>query len=146
MAARLQAAVGVQRGAAEGGKVAEGANEGRVGLALGVNDLLEAAAQIGDLLLEVGDRLIPVLVDGLGVGEEGVDHLEKVLGVGEIGGAEEVEERLADGGFAGDVVLIELGEGVVVSPNELVSWLEAGLLDARYGEGFSARPAAAPEE
>jgi len=49
------------------------------------------------------------------------------------GGAEEVEEGLADGGFPGDVVLVELGEGGVVSLDELVSWLEAGLLDARHG-------------
>jgi hypothetical protein len=31
------------------------------------------------------------------------------------------------------VVLVELGEGGVVGLDELVSWLEAGLLDARHG-------------
>jgi len=42
------------------------------------------------------------------------------------GGAEEVKEGLADGGFAGDVVLVELGEGAVIGLDELVSRLEAG--------------------
>ena len=41
-------------------------------------------------------------------------------------GAEEVQEGLADGGLAGDVVLIELGEGAVVGLDELVSRLQAG--------------------
>ena len=36
------------------------------------------------------------------------------------GGVEDVKEGLADGGFAGDVVLIELGEGAVVGLDELV--------------------------
>lgn len=49
------------------------------------------------------------------------------------GGAEEVEEGLADGGFAGDVVVVELGEGGVVGMDELVAGFEAGLLDARHG-------------
>jgi hypothetical protein len=30
-------------------------------------------------------------------------------------------------------VLVELGEGSVIGPDELVSWLEPGLLDARHG-------------
>jgi len=204
--------------AAEGSKVGEGGNKGGVDLALGVNDLLEAAAEVGNLLLEVGDGLVPFLVDRLGVGEELVDDLDEVFGIGEIGvegglavleqegavggleedvavgvalvelaadfgfqvvvgvlgfpvavdapegvaeggihndavavaalhgefgfkgpaalaggGAEEVKEGLADGGFPGDVVLVELSEGGVVSLDELVSWLEAGLLDARHG-------------
>ena len=49
------------------------------------------------------------------------------------GGAEEAEERLADGGFAGDVVQVELDEGCVVELDEPVSWLEAGLLAAQHG-------------
>lgn len=48
------------------------------------------------------------------------------------GGAEEVEEGLEDSGFPGDVVLVELGEGGVLGLDELVSWLGAGLLDARH--------------
>ena len=173
--------------------------------------MLEAAAKVGDLLLEVGDGLVPFLVDGLGVGEELVDDLDEAVGVGEIGiegglaaleqegavgrleedvvvgvalaelvagfgfevvvgvlgfpvavdapegvaeggvhddavaavalhgvfgfegpaalagsGAEEVQEGLADGGFAGDVVLVELGEGAVVGLDELVVRLKAG--------------------
>ena len=39
------------------------------------------------------------------------------------GGAEEVEEGLADGGFAGDVVLAELGEGGVIwEYDNLINW------------------------
>lgn len=49
------------------------------------------------------------------------------------GGAEEVEEGLADGSFPGDVVLVELGEGGVVGLDELMPGLDAGLLDARHG-------------
>jgi hypothetical protein len=50
------------------------------------------------------------------------------------GGAEQVEEGLADGSFAGDVVLIELVKGGVIRLDEFVSWLEARLLRARHGE------------
>ena len=46
------------------------------------------------------------------------------------GGTEEVEERLAGSDFAGDVVLVKLGEGSVVGLNELVAGFEAGLLGA----------------
>jgi hypothetical protein len=79
----LVAEVGVEGGAAEGGEVGEGGDEGGVGLALRVNDLLEAAAKVGNLLLEVGHGLVPFLVDRLGVGEELVDDLDEVLGIGE---------------------------------------------------------------
>ena len=49
------------------------------------------------------------------------------------GGAEQVEEGLADSGFAGDVVPIELGQSGVIGLDQLVSWLEAGLLHTRHG-------------
>jgi len=75
-------------------------------------------------------------------GEFGFEGLGALAG----GGAEEVEEGLADGGFAGDVVLVELGEGGVIGLDELVSWLEAGLLDTRHGWVFTGRRAGAPEE
>ena len=111
----LVAEVGVEGGAAEGGKVGEGSDKGGVGLALGVNDLLEAAAQVGDLLLEVGDGLVPFLVDGLGVGEELVDDLGQVFGIGEIGvegGLAVLEQEGAVGGLEEDVgigvALVEL--------------------------------------
>ncbi len=39
-----------------------------------------------------------------------------------------------------------LGEGGVIGLDELVSWLEAGLLDTRHGWVFTGRRAGAPEE
>jgi hypothetical protein len=111
-----------------------------VGLAL-----VELAADFGFKVV-VGVLGFPVAVDALeGVAEGGV-HDDAVAAAalhGKFGfegpaalaggGAEEVEEGLADGGFAGDVVLVELGEGGVVGLDELVARFEAGLLDARHG-------------
>ncbi|MCX6904071.1 MAG: hypothetical protein NTW03_11475 [Verrucomicrobia bacterium] len=46
------------------------------------------------------------------------------------GGAQKIKERLADGGFAGDTVLVELRRGSVVSLDELMTWFE---FQCQYG-------------
>jgi hypothetical protein len=75
-------------------------------------------------------------------GELGLDRPAALAG----GAAEQVQEGLADGGFAGDVVLVELGERGVIRLDKLVTWFEAGLLDARHGRAFTGKGSGGPEE
>ena len=126
-AVALHGEFGFKRPAALAGGGAEEVEEGLVdGGFAGDVVLVELAPDLGFQVV-VGVLGLPKAVDAPeGVAEGGV-HDDPVAAValhGEFGfegpaalaggGAEEVEEGLADGGFAGDAVLVKLGEGGVV--------------------------------
>ena len=78
---RFDRQVGIDGLAAELVEGVEALDEGRIGLALLLDLLLDRLGDLRDVLLEFGDRCVPFLVVRLAIGEELLQQLDEVAGV-----------------------------------------------------------------